>query len=99
MINAKDFRNEIVSYVLRAKANNEGKNPKWTSYEKLREVIEKKMFANTEELMPVISFGKKATEEEATKHADFVDRMMSKGYTKRQVRLLVEWYMRFRKHN
>lgn len=99
IVNPKDFRNEIVNYVLRAKANNEGKNPKWTSYEKLREVIEKKMFANTEELMPVISFGKKATEDEEKKHEDFVDRMMSKGYTKRQVRLLVEWYMRFRKHN
>ncbi len=98
-VNPKDFRNEIVNYVLRAKANNQGKNPKWTSYQKLREVIEKKMFANTEELLPVISFGKKATEEEETKHADFVDRMMDKGYTKRQVRLLVEWYMRFRKHN
>jgi serine protein kinase len=99
IVNPKDFRNEIVNYVLRAKANNEGKNPAWTSYEKLREVIEKKMFANTEELMPVISFGKKATEDEEKKHEDFVDRMMSKGYTKRQVRLLVEWYMRFRKHN
>ena len=98
-INPKDFRNEIVQYVLRSKSNNKGKNPKWTSYEKLREVIEKKMFANTEELLPVISFGKKATEEEEVKHSDFVERMMSKGYTKRQVRLLVEWYMRFRKHH
>jgi len=99
IVNAKDFRNEIVNYVLRAKADNEGKSPKWTSYEKLSEVIEKKMFANTEELMPVISFGKKATEEEEQKHADFVDRMVDKGYTKRQVQLLVEWYMRWRKHN
>ena len=98
-INEKDFRNEIVQWVLRAKANNGGDNPKWTSYEKLREVIEKKMFANTEELMPVISFGKKSTEDEEKKHEDFVDRMMSKGYTKRQVRLLVEWYMHFRKHH
>jgi len=99
IVNPKDFRNEIVNYVLRAKANNQGKNPAWTSYEKLREVIEAKMFSNTEELLPVISFGKKSTEEEESKHADFVDRMVKKGYTKRQVRLLVEWYMRFRKHN
>ncbi|KKK60594.1 hypothetical protein LCGC14_3022790, partial [marine sediment metagenome] len=99
IVNPKDFRNEIVNYVLRAKANNKGKNPAWTSYEKLREVIEAKMFSNTEELLPVISFGKKSTEEEESKHADFVDRMVSKGYTKRQVQLLVEWYMRFRKHN
>src|SRR6201746_278966 len=44
--NPKDFRNEIVNFVLRARAQNAGKNPLWTSYEKLRVVIEKKMFFN-----------------------------------------------------
>jgi serine protein kinase len=97
--NPKDFRNEVVNFVLRAARNNAGKNPSWTSYEKLRAVIEKKMFANTEELLPVISFNKKATADEETKHSDFVQRMKSKGYTDKQVRLLVEWYMRYRKHN
>lgn len=57
--NPKDFRNEIVNFVLRARANNNGRNPTWTSYEKLREVIEKKMFSNTEDLLPVISFNAK----------------------------------------
>ena len=28
---------------------------------------------------------------------DFVERMVSRGYTKRQVRRLVEWYMRVKK--
>jgi len=42
--NPKDFRNEIVNFVLRARANNGGKNPVWSSYEKLRTVIEKKMY-------------------------------------------------------
>src|SRR5690554_7687651 len=46
--NPKDFRNEVVNFVLRARANNGGKNPSWLSYEKLRSVIEKKMFSNTE---------------------------------------------------
>ena len=54
--NPKDFRNEVVNFVLRARAQNAGKNPSWTSYEKLRAVIEKKMFSNTEDLLPVISF-------------------------------------------
>ena len=49
--NPKDFRNEIVNFVLRARANNAGKNPTWSSYEKLREVIEKKMFSSTEDLL------------------------------------------------
>src|SRR5204863_1688022 len=66
--NPKDFRNEIVNFVLRARANNAGKNPSWTSYEKLRVVIEKKMFSNTEELLPVISFNAKASADEAKKH-------------------------------
>ncbi len=95
--NPKDFRNEIVNFVLRARANNGGKNPAWTSYEKLREVIEKKMFSNTEELLPVISFNAKASAEDKRKHESFVARMVDKGYTEKQVRLLCEWYLRVRK--
>ena len=95
--NPKDFRNEIVNFVLRARANNAGKNPNWTSYEKLRTVIEKKMFSNTEELLPVISFNAKTSTDEQKKHDDFVARMMEKGYTRKQVRLLSEWYLRVRK--
>jgi len=95
--NPKDFRNEIVNFVLRARANNEGSNPLWTSYEKLRTVIEKKMFSNTEDLLPVISFNAKTSTDDQRKHDDFVHRMMEKGYTKKQVRLLSEWYLRVRK--
>ena len=95
--NPKDFRNEIVNFVLRARAAHGGKNPTWTSYEKLREVIEKKMFSNTADLLPVISFNTKASVDEQTKHQDFVARMVTKGYTEKQVRLLCEWYLRVRK--
>ncbi len=95
--NPKDFRNEIVNFVLRARANHSGSNPTWTSYEKLREVIEKKMFSNTEELLPVISFNAKASAEDKRKHESFVARMVDKGYTEKQVRLLCEWYLRVRK--
>ncbi|MBX3612420.1 MAG: PrkA family serine protein kinase [Burkholderiaceae bacterium] len=95
--NPKDFRNEIVNFVLRARAAHGGKNPSWTSYEKLREVIEKKMFSNTEELLPVVSFNAKASAEDRRKHDSFVERMVAKGYTEKQVRLLCEWYLRVRK--
>lgn len=95
--NPKDFRNEIVNFVLRARAKNGGKSPLWTSYEKLRVVIEKKMFSNTEDLLPVISFSAKGNTDDQKKHRDFVDRMIAKGYTERQVRLLAEWYLRVRK--
>ncbi len=95
--NPKDFRNEIVNFVLRARANNNGKNPAWNSYEKLRAVIEKKMFSSTEDLLPVISFNAKASAEDQKTHQDFVDRMVAKGYTEKQVRLLSEWYLRVQK--
>jgi len=95
--NPKDFRNEVVNFVLRARANNGGKNPSWLSYEKLRAVIEKKMFSNTEDLLPVISFNPKASQEDQNKHKQFVDRMVDRGYTEKQVRLLAEWYLRVRK--
>jgi serine protein kinase len=55
------------------------------------------MFASTEDLLPVISFNAKASEEDRVKHSDFVDRMVERGYTEKQVRLLSEWYLRVRK--
>lgn len=92
--NPKDFRNEVVKFSLRARAANAGRNPSWTSYEKIREVIERRMFSQVEELLPVISFGSKKDSESEKKHGEFVERMTSRGYTERQVRRLVEWYMR-----
>ncbi len=95
--NPKDFRNEIVKFALRSRAANLGKNPSWTSYEKIREVIEKRMFSQVEDLLPIISFGAKQDSKTEKSHADFLERMMSRGYTERQVRRLVEWYMRVNK--
>ncbi len=92
--NPKDFRNEVVKFALRSRAAQGGKSPSWTSYEKIREVIERRMFSQVEELLPVISFGSKKDSDSEKKHSEFVERMMSRGYTERQVRRLVEWYMR-----
>ncbi|GGD19220.1 PrkA family serine protein kinase [Aquisalinus flavus] len=95
--NPKDFRNEVVKFALRARAANEGNNPRWTSYEKLRNVIERRMFTQVEDLLPVISFDSKKDSDTEKKHHDFVERMADRGYTPRQVRRLVEWYMRVNK--
>jgi serine protein kinase len=92
--NPKDFRNEVVKFSLRSRAHNGGKNPAWSSYEKIREVIEKRMFSQVEDLLPVISFGSKKDGETEKKHGEFLHRMVARGYTERQVRRLVEWYMR-----
>ncbi len=95
--NPKDFRNEVVKFSLRSRAQNGGKNPSWTSYEKIRKVIEKRIFSQVEDLLPVISFGSKKDGDTEKKHGEFVVRMVGRGYTARQVRRLVEWYMRVKR--
>ena len=65
--------------------------------QKIREVIERRMFSQVEDLLPVISFGSKKDSDSEKKHDEFVQRMVERGYTERQVRRLVEWYMRVKK--
>ena len=81
---------------MRARAKNKGRNPNWSSYEKIREVVERRMFSQVEDLLPVISFGSKKDSDTEKKHSEFVQRMVERGFTARQVRRLVEWYMRVR---
>ncbi len=92
--NPKDFRNEVVNFCLRARANNGGQNPAWTEYQKLREVIEARMFANTEEILPIISFDAKKDAKDTEKHSRYVKTMVANGYTPKQVQLVSEWYRR-----
>src|SRR5438128_9758526 len=44
IVNPNDVPNGVVKFALRARAQS-GRNPSWTSYEKLREVIERRMFS------------------------------------------------------
>ena len=96
--NPKDFRNDVVQYYLRYRAKN-GISPRWDAYEKIKNVIEKRIFSKTEDLIPVISFSSKASRDEEKKHSEFIDRMHAKGYTFKQIKLLTEWYLRVRKSN
>jgi len=94
--NPKDFRNDVVGFCIRAKAKT-GKDVQWTEYATMRDVIEKRMFGQLEDLLPVISFGAKKDSETDKKHSDYVQRMVDRGYTPKQVRRLSEWFMRVRK--
>jgi len=94
--NPKDFRNDVVQFYLRHKAKN-GEAPAWDSYEKIKNVIEKRIFSKTEDLIPVISFSGKTSKDEEKKHSEFVNRMKKRGYTNKQIKLLTDWYLRVRK--
>lgn len=94
IVNPKDFRNEVVNFCLRYQAANKGENPKWTSYEKLKQVIEASMFSKTEDLLPIISFSGASNKEDDEKHKKFIKRMIEMGYTERQTRRVTEWHLR-----
>lgn len=94
IVNPKDFRHEVVNFALRHQARNNQMNPKWTSYAKLKRVIENKMFKDTKNLLPVISFEGSGTEEEQKKHMKFIENMKKLGYTENQVKRVVGWHMR-----
>lgn len=97
IVNAKDFRNDIVHYMLRYRANNKGQTPRWQEYEKIKIVIEKKMFSATADIMPIVSFAPKGSSDEQKKHDEFLNRMRTKGYTDRQIKVMVDWWINNRK--
>lgn len=90
----KDFRSQVVRFCLKYQATNGGKNPPWTSYNKIREVLEANMFSHTEELLPIIAFSGKGDKQHKAKHKEFVSRMVEKGYTPKQVKLVVDWFIK-----
>lgn len=92
--NPKDFRNEVVNFVMRAQLKNGGKNPSWTSYEKLKNVIEKRVFSSMEEVLPLLASGGKGGKDNQKKYDDYVDRMQARGYTQQQIPLVTDYYVK-----
>lgn len=90
----KDFRQEVVNFCIRYQSKNNGANPDWESYEKIANVIKKVLFGKTQDIIPLISFTGHATDEEKEKQKRFIQRMIERGYTEKQVRLLYEWQLR-----
>jgi serine protein kinase len=86
-----------VNYCLKFKAKNEGNMPAWDAYEKIKVVIEKKLFAATEQIMPVVAFGPKQDKDTQEKHDGFVQRMIDRGYTAEQVKIVTSWWVNNRK--
>jgi len=78
-------------HVLRAQNKNGGDKLVWTSYQKLREVIEKRMFAATTICSRGFYFAK-ATRR-MRRSTGLHRAMMSRGHTPTQVRRKIEWWV------
>lgn len=97
--NPKEFRYEIVQFVLRYKATHGGKSPSWLGYERIKDVIEQKIFAKTEDFLPQLTFTNIKDEEAQRRTNNFLKNMMDKGYTQRQTRLITEWFKKVTQAN
>lgn len=95
--NKKDFRQEVRAFCLKHQAKNNGKNPSWTSYNKIKDVIEKKIFSQLDDMLPIISNVNQSNSDQKKEHKEFVSRMMKNGYTERQTQILVDWYIKVNK--
>lgn len=94
--NPKDFRNEVVNFVLRAKASNKGDMPRWDSYVKFKEVLEKDISSQLDKLLPVLTDKGTTGKEDKAKYSEFLENMINLGYTKKQVALLTQYYLKNR---
>ena len=93
----KEFRRNVVMNTMRFYKNpaHTGK-PLWSALEphiwrafEERHVLPQK----DEDMLAVISFAKKETTELERKHTEFLERLEKRGYTKRQARRVVEWFI------
>lgn len=95
--NPKSFREEIVKFYDKYRANNSGNAPQWDANNRMREVIESKVIKSTEGLLPIISFDSNLSEEDQKKHVSFVNTMKDLGYTENMIRLVVDWFNHLQK--
>lgn len=95
--NAKDFRHEVVGWVIRQRAKNKGACPRWDSYAKIKRAIDDSLAKRLDEILPVISFSGQNSDDDKRKHNKFVERMKEKGYTERQLQRIVKWYIDYSK--
>lgn len=97
--NPKDFRSEIVEYVLRYQARHSGNKPNWKDYNQIREVIERNICSNMGDLLPIISYGAKKDSESQEKYSNFISRMIELGYgSEKVVNRAVEFFKRAKKN-
>ena len=92
-----DFRKALVTTVMRF-ASKGGDRPPWEALDdhvwrafEQHNVLPKR---DDKDMLLIISFAKKETAELEKKHADFMTRLCARGYTARQARRTVEWYLK-----
>jgi serine protein kinase len=94
--NIKKFRDDLVKFVMRYKGDAASQDtPVWFAIpEETRLMIEHNMLPKKADLEPLITFGLHRDAKEQEKHDGFVRRLCARGFTSRQARRVVDWYLK-----
>lgn len=87
--NPKEFRHEVVNFVLR---NKKEKGLKWDAYKKLGDVIKRQVLNKLDDMVALIDTGGKGAPKTKTKYSSLVKEMEKLGYPKSSIRIVLEWY-------
>lgn len=94
----REFRRDVVKNVLRHQGDQNKKGePAWNALsESLRVAFERNIMPTKEDLLSLISYGKRKEVKEQEKHDAFVARLMKRAACNEvQARRMVEWYERY----
>ncbi|HKJ10607.1 MAG TPA: serine protein kinase [Gammaproteobacteria bacterium] len=86
---AQGFRQEIMAY-LWAKSRR-GEKVSYTSYEPLKEAVEKKLMSSVREMSRVITKARTRDEDQRKKYTDLVDALLERGYDEHSAEVVLKY--------
>lgn len=95
--NPKDFRHEVVNFVLRTRVS-EGK-VKWNAFKKIADVIKAQLGDDMARYIKVLDTGGKTSKEDNVKHDELLKNLMKQGYSKSSIPQVIKWYLTRRQKN
>ncbi|MEJ2646686.1 MAG: serine protein kinase, partial [Gammaproteobacteria bacterium] len=86
---AQGFRQEVMAY-LWAKSRR-GEKVSYTSYEPLKEAVEKKLMSSVREMSRVITKARTRDEDQRKKYTDLVDALLERGYDEHSAEVVLKY--------
>lgn len=95
--NPTDYRNEVVQFVLRYQAKNNGKMPSWTENKKIYNVFKESMLSGFVQFVPIIANDRIQNESDEKSLNKFKHNMRELGYsTDRIIKRVIDYWNRKR---
>ena len=96
-INAKNYRRDATDFVMKYRANHEGKYPDWRHDKAIADVLEKQLLAQFPQFVPVILDGRTTSNDDMDKLDTFKKNMKEAGFTTdRMIKRVIDFWSRKR---